>query len=39
MVFTLIALIGYPLVLRRVVRGRAASGDVAVDTDVDEPAR
>jgi cytochrome oxidase assembly protein ShyY1 len=38
-VFTLIALIGYPLVLRRVVRGRAASGDVAVDTDVDEPAR
>lgn len=36
-VFTLIALIGYPLVLRRVVRGRAASGDVAVDQDVPDP--
>jgi cytochrome oxidase assembly protein ShyY1 len=34
LVFTTIAVVGYPIVLRRVVRGKAASGDVAVDDDL-----
>jgi surfeit locus 1 family protein len=33
-VFALIAVVGYPLVLRRVLRGEAGRGDVAVDADV-----
>ena len=34
-IFTAIAVIGYPLVLRRVLRGSAERGDVAIDPELD----